>query len=200
MPSQSASVTSIFWRKTFLLFLLRITHLNSSVVYLKIFTKKFNYFRKVVKMRFWILIFSVVYCDEKNENFDSKEVFNSTVYMSTLAEKAMKSIRYYIEVCWNFTRITWPQLFRIWRIRKSCQYRRNRRDWWIDWLTKLWIACLIIYFLSIRKRIIFVWPMFMLLLSVEMTVRTFFMILNLKKNRFTANETTKSYWSVWYGM
>merc|ERR1711917_109876 len=36
-------------------------------------------------------------CDEKNENFDSKEVFSSTVYMSTLAEKAMKSIRYYIE-------------------------------------------------------------------------------------------------------
>ena len=57
-------------------------------------------------MRFWILIFSVVYCEEKNEKFDSKEVFNSTLYMSTLAEKAMKSIRYYIEVCGNFTRVT----------------------------------------------------------------------------------------------
>ena len=69
-------------------------------------------------MRFWILIFSVVYCEEKNENFEPKEVFNSTksmdpkifnstVYMSTLAEKAMKSIRYYIEVGWNFSPITW---------------------------------------------------------------------------------------------
>jgi len=45
-------------------------------------------------MRFWILILSVVYCQEK---IDSKQVFNSTIYMSTLAEKAMKSIRYYIE-------------------------------------------------------------------------------------------------------
>ena len=52
-------------------------------------------------MRFWILILSVVYCQEK---IDSKQVFNSTIYMSTLAEKAMKSIRYYIEVSQNFTR------------------------------------------------------------------------------------------------
>ena len=51
-------------------------------------------------MRFWILILSVVYCQEK---IDSKQVFNSTIYMSTLAEKAMKSIRYYIEVSRNFT-------------------------------------------------------------------------------------------------
>ena len=46
-------------------------------------------------MRFWVLILSMVYCEEK---IDSKQVFNSTIYMSTLAEKAMKSIRYYIEV------------------------------------------------------------------------------------------------------
>lgn len=164
-------------------------------------------------MRFWILIFSVVYCEEKNENFEPKEVFNSTksmdpkifnstVYMSTLAEKAMKSIRYYIEVGWNFSPITWSSfdIFRIWRIHKSCLFRRNQRNWWLDWLTKLWIVFLIIYFLSIRKRIIFVWLMFMSLLSVEMTVRFFFKILDFKTFRFTANETTKSYWGVWYGM
>merc|ERR1711970_276996 len=56
------------------------------------------------KMKFWILIFGLVYCDEKTESsgkflekFSGKAVFNSTLYMSTLAEQAMRSIRYYIE-------------------------------------------------------------------------------------------------------
>ena len=42
--------------------------------------------------------------------------------------------------------------------------------------------------------------MFMSLLSVEMTVAIFFKILDFKTFRFTGNETTKSYWGVWYGM
>ena len=63
-------------------------------------------------MRFWVLILSMVYCEEK---IDSKQVFNSTIYMSTLAEKAMKSIRYYIEVsienfttCYTYAKVVSP--------------------------------------------------------------------------------------------
>ena len=61
-------------------------------------------------MRFWVLILSMVYCEEK---IDSKQVFNSTIYMSTLAEKAMKSIRYYIEVSIG-------KFYHVLHLRKSC--------------------------------------------------------------------------------